>query len=336
MIGFYRLRERFQKAIENNTLSHAHIIEGADGVGKSALAEHLARTIIGRGDRDSVDIVRVRPEKTTIGVNQIRELVLEASLKPYEGERKVIIIYQADKMTTEGQNALLKTIEEPLPGVVFFLLVENSLFMMETIKSRCHMHSLLPLNRQEMERYIREFIQRRNAAESGTASRKGSVKKKAVPILHMPEVTQMESILVLSRGIPERAEALLIEKYEDPSLRTATGLLKALIDVKKEQKRSYASVLECMSQIKEQELGIFFDDMVYVIHCVLKEKALQENPFREGFMYDDVQYIGQELTFNSLERYLNILYNMRKYVLPGVNINKETIAGSLLLKLLEV
>jgi DNA polymerase-3 subunit delta' len=91
LIGFFKLRERFLKAIKNDTLSHAHILAGPDGIGKSLLAETVAREILGFGNRDSLDIVRVRPEKSIITVNQVREVVLEASLQPYEGYKKVII-----------------------------------------------------------------------------------------------------------------------------------------------------------------------------------------------------------------------------------------------------
>ncbi len=98
---------------------------------------------------------KVEKNKSTIGVNSIRTLIEEINKKPYEGDKKVIIIYNADKMTVQAQNAFLKTIEEPPKNVTIFLLCENLEVILDTIKSRCQIHKLKTLNVDEMEEFLK-------------------------------------------------------------------------------------------------------------------------------------------------------------------------------------
>ncbi len=343
MIGFHNLRERFLKAIQNNTLSHAHLVVGPNGIGKSTLVESLSRELLGFGDRNSVDIVRVRPEKTIITVNQIREVVIEASLRPYEGLKKVIIFYEANKMGQEAQNALLKTIEEPLDGVYFFLLTENEMSMTDTIISRCHLHKLHPLGDKEMKEYIDRFIvsfneeeesrYEREVAQKESLKTKGPVEEKKV--LHLTQ-GEIEGVISVSRGIPERAEEIMKNQLKDENLQLIYKLLETLAKLKRDRSRIYYPVLELNQEITSKELGSFFDDVIFVINTILKKKSLGI----EGILLEDLRgktdVLSTELTYTMLEKYLSIFYDGRKYITLGVNINKETIINSLLLKLLEV
>lgn len=343
MIGFFKLRERFLKAIRNDTLSHAHIIVGPDGIGKSRLVETLSRELLGFGDRDSVDIVRVRPEKTIITVNQVREVVIEASLRPYEGYKKVIIFYEANRMGQEAQNALLKTIEEPMEGVYFFLLAENEMFMADTIKSRCHMHMLLPMDDLEMEAYLDYFIPYYNETEEKRyledklknqfAGSKGKIAPKRVLSLSQEEKRKVISV---SRGIPGKAEALIIGEMKDETLDLSFRLLMKLAETKKSRKRVHHTVLEVLQEMAAMDLEKIFDDFTYAVNAVLKKKSLDEDAIKLDELREHTDYLSRELTFNTLEKYLDIFYDMRKYITLGVNINKETIVGSLLLRLMEV
>ena len=89
-----------------------------------------------------------------MGVDEIREIIEEVSKRPYEGDKKVIIIHEGSKLTIQAQNALLKTIEEPPQGVYIILLAESLETLLETIKSRCQVYKLTPLNNKQIEKYI--------------------------------------------------------------------------------------------------------------------------------------------------------------------------------------
>ncbi len=343
MIGFHNLRERFLKAIQNNTLSHAHLVVGPNGIGKSRLVESLSRELLGFGDRNSVDIVRIRPEKTIITVKQIREVVLEASLRPYEGLKKVIIFYEANKMGQEAQNALLKTIEEPLEGVYFFLLTENEMSMTDTILSRCHLHKLHPLGDEEMKEYIERFMvffneeeesrYEREVAQKESLKTKGQVEEKK--ILHLAQ-EQIQGVISVSRGIPERAEEIMKNQLIDENLQLIYRLFETLAKLKRDRLRMYYPVLELNQEITSKELGSFFDDVIFVINTILKKKSLGIDGILLEGLREKTDLLSTELTYTMLEKYLSIFYDRRKYITLGVNINKETIINSLLLKLLEV
>ena len=154
-IGYEKIIEGFFRRVDNGTLSHAHLIIGPNGIGKSILARIFALKILNKEkDIDYVDIVNYRPSKASMGVDEVREIIEEVSKRPYEGDKKVIIIHEGSKLTIQAQNALLKTIEEPPQGVYIILLAESLETLLETIKSRCQVYKLTPLNNKQIEKYI--------------------------------------------------------------------------------------------------------------------------------------------------------------------------------------
>ena len=96
IIGHDNIKNQIRKAIKLDKLSHAHLLVGEDGIGKSKLARNIGFEILGKiKDMQYADLVEWRNEKnkSTIGVNSIRTLIEEINKKPYEGDKKVIIIY---------------------------------------------------------------------------------------------------------------------------------------------------------------------------------------------------------------------------------------------------
>ncbi|QWT54825.1 hypothetical protein KP626_06895 [Christensenella sp. MSJ-20] len=86
---------------------------------------------------DHPDVLYLSPDGTSIKIGQVRGLLEELAVKPYMGERRLVVILSADLMTEQAQNALLKTIEEPAPGCGFLLLAESREKLLPTIRSRC-------------------------------------------------------------------------------------------------------------------------------------------------------------------------------------------------------
>lgn len=145
-------KKYFREAVKNNRVSHSYIINGPDGIGKSVFALHMAELLLCTAEEKPCGVCNsctkieklIHPDvkiidngKKSIGVNEIRRLIDEVGTKPYEGEKKIIIIKNADNITPEGQNALLKTLEEPPNNVVLILLVEFIEEILQTILSRC-------------------------------------------------------------------------------------------------------------------------------------------------------------------------------------------------------
>ncbi len=157
IIGHKEIIDSINNRKLNDSFSHANLIVGNDGIGKSIIARYLSNEIIRtKDDAESVDIVKYIPSSTSFGVDDVRKIIDEVSKKPYEGDKKVLILYRCDKLTVQAQNALLKTIEEPPNGVYLILLSDSLEIILDTIKSRCQIYKLTPLNKEEISIYIED------------------------------------------------------------------------------------------------------------------------------------------------------------------------------------
>lgn len=172
IVGNERIIKNLQSAILNDRLSHAYIIDGAYGSGKKLLANTLAKTLqcekytndaccecISCHTFDSgnhTDIIYVKATKTkAIGIDDIRQQIGgNIGIKPYKYKYKIFIIEDADKMTTQSQNAMLKNMEEPPSYVIFLLLSTNFNSFLSTILSRCVLLKLKPLPEYIIKKYI--------------------------------------------------------------------------------------------------------------------------------------------------------------------------------------
>ena len=179
-LGQDHLLARLQPALEQGRESHAYLLTGPPHVGKLTLAKEVAQTVnclhgpgspcgqcvqcqrIADGLHADVRVVDFeftrkvegRENVTAITINAIRELERAVNLNPFEGSRTVIIIDGAGSMTVDAANALLKTLEEPPPGVLFLLLADDEDILLSTIRSRCQAMPLLPMSRREMLEYL--------------------------------------------------------------------------------------------------------------------------------------------------------------------------------------
>ena len=173
IIGHEQVKQHLQTAIEQNKISHSYIINGETGSGKKLTAAIFAETLqcedkginpcglckscIQAESGNHPDIIWVTHEKYSIGVDDIRnQLNNNISIKPYSGPYKIYIIPDADKMTEQAQNALLKTIEEPPEYAVILLLTNNVDSLLPTILSRCVTLNLKPVKTDLIEKYLME------------------------------------------------------------------------------------------------------------------------------------------------------------------------------------
>ena len=166
----------FQTAIKSGKISHAYILNGEKGSGKHVLARTFAAALNCEGEerpcgechscrqaesKNHPDIVEVTHDKpNSIGVEDIRtQLVDDVTIRPYSSPYKVYIVSDAEKMTPQAQNALLKTIEEPPKYVVILLLTTNASALLPTILSRCVMLNTKPIPDAEVREYLMEHVQ---------------------------------------------------------------------------------------------------------------------------------------------------------------------------------
>ncbi|MDE6312838.1 MAG: AAA family ATPase [Lachnospiraceae bacterium] len=176
IIGHEQIIEHLQNAIELDKVSHAYIINGEKGTGKMLLADAFALTLqCEKQERipclkcrsckqtlsgNQPDIIHVTHEKPgSISVDEIRtQLNNDIQVKPYSSPRKIYIIDEADKLTVQAQNALLKTIEEPPEYAVIVMLTSNADALLPTILSRCVLLNIKPVKDAVLKRYLMERL----------------------------------------------------------------------------------------------------------------------------------------------------------------------------------
>ena len=175
IIGNDELKARLCRDILSNSLSHAYILEGQNGSGRHTIALLCAAATAceNKGDpsvslpcmecpsckkileRKSPDVIFVGCEgKATIGVDATRFLKEDVHIVPNDLDHKFYIIEDADKMTTQAQNALLLTLEEPPSFVHFFLIANNAVSLLETIRSRAPTLRTEPISDDLIDKYI--------------------------------------------------------------------------------------------------------------------------------------------------------------------------------------
>jgi DNA polymerase-3 subunit delta' len=168
--GHAWLQQMLQKAILSENTSHAYLFAGPDQVGKTTLARAFAQAltcespVAGEGlgacgqcracrlaaEGGHPDHRFVEASNGQIKIEQIRNLIHEASLSPVEGRTKVFIIRGFDRANPNAANAILKTLEEPSETTRILLTSSQSVGLLPTITSRCQVLHLRPLPVQDV------------------------------------------------------------------------------------------------------------------------------------------------------------------------------------------
>ncbi len=176
VVGNAALRARLGEELSRGAVSHAYIIEGPFGSGKHTLAHEIATALscahrekeglplpcgicptcrkIAAGNSPDVITVSREGDKATMGIDVIRALRHDVPLVPNDLDVKIYIIEDAHTMTQQAQNALLLTLEEPPPFVMFLLLAERAELLLETIRSRAPILRMQPIGDAQMREYL--------------------------------------------------------------------------------------------------------------------------------------------------------------------------------------
>lgn len=176
IIGHEEIIRHLKNAMETGKVSHSYIFTGELGSGKKLLATTFAMTLqceeggtepcqkcdsckkaLGK---NHPDIILVNHEKTgTISIDEVREQVIhDVAIKPYCSPYKIYIIPEAEMLTPQAQNALLKTIEEPPEYAVIMFLTSNIDALLPTIQSRCVCLNLKVVDDNLVKKYLMEHL----------------------------------------------------------------------------------------------------------------------------------------------------------------------------------
>ncbi|HEV2461407.1 MAG TPA: DNA polymerase III subunit delta' [Ktedonobacterales bacterium] len=234
VIGHDHTWDVLVRAVEAGQVSHAYLLTGPDGIGKTALALDFARLLtceqvvegapcgecascrkIAHGNHPDVTLVEVDEGKRQLGVDAVRESVVRAAnLAPSAGTWRVFILPAVERMTSNTVNALLKTVEEPPDDVVLLLTSADPDSLLPTLLSRCQILPMQPLPPVEVERALIDRWQVASAAARELAALAGGCLGWAVRAHEQPQLRA------------ERAERLgqilaLVDATRDQRIRTA-------------------------------------------------------------------------------------------------------------------
>jgi DNA polymerase-3 subunit delta' len=170
VIGQDKILSLLDYSLKTDAIAHAYLLVGPRHVGKRTLAINLAQALNCDGpelpcgqcrscqrilDGKHADVTPIGLDsKTEIGIDDIRGLQRLANLPPYEGKCKVFIIDDAEYLSTEAANSLLKILEEPPPSVVWLLLAAEEEHLLPTIISRCQRLELKPVPSKRVQEVL--------------------------------------------------------------------------------------------------------------------------------------------------------------------------------------
>lgn len=228
IIGHKIQIDYLKNIIQNNKLSHAFIFEGLDGIGKSLIGINLAKSIFcdsHSGDACGVcrscikmdhdnhpDYMMIEPDGKNIKNAQVEAFQEFAVTKPYDGDYKIVLIKEAEKMNASSQNRILKTLEEPPEHVIIIMITNNSESLLPTVVSRCQVIKFNGLKNQEIAEYLFEkFEIKRDQAELISRLSVGSLEKAHDYIESDSFKLIKKSVLELLNALNSNQRAKLLE-----------------------------------------------------------------------------------------------------------------------------
>lgn len=320
IIGHEKTIEFLKKAIESDKVYHAYIIDGEDYSGKSLIAGAFAMALqCEKGGPEPCggchsckqaitdnqpDIILLDHEKPgSIGVDDIRRLNNDIVIKPYSSRYKIYIIREAEKMTEQAQNALLKTIEEPPEYAVILLLTNNFGAFLPTITSRCVRIQLTPVPDKTLIKYLKTegvpdyqaricaaFAQGNvgKALKLAGSEEFNQIKDEALRLVKNIKKMEQFDVLFLLRDIAEYKVSindfldLIMVWYRDVLLFKATSDANGLIfkdelsDIRKQANESsyqgIEAILDALEKAKTRiKANVNFDLVVELLFLTMRE-----------------------------------------------------------------
>ena len=210
ILGNDNIKELLTNAVKNNKASHSYMFVGTEGIGKKLIAKEFAKMILCTDENkycgkcksciefessNNPDFKIIEPDGNSLKIEQIREFQNKVS-KPIISNRKVYIINDSDKMTTEAQNCLLKTLEEPPEFVTIILIGSNESAFLDTIKSRCMILRFNKISDENIVKFLEENFQTKVNSQSMLEAFQGSIGKAIQLQDKQEEYEQIENVII--------------------------------------------------------------------------------------------------------------------------------------------
>lgn len=254
LLGNERLKDNLKSSLGRGRISHFYLISGPEGAGKHTLARLLAAAILcaetnrpcGRCgpcrkvmEGNHPDFITVEdPEHKNIAVKIVRQIREDVFIRPNESEHKIYLF--AQDLGVEGQNALLKILEEPPKYGVFILLTDNPEKLLPTVRSRCTELAMQALSADTLKKELgREFPDASAEDISGAIQRSGGW------------LGQAKKLLENGGTIPPQTESF-VKSY---AARDAMGLVQTLVPMEKWKREALCEILSGWIGLLEDALA---------------------------------------------------------------------------------
>ena len=254
LLGNDRLKETLAASLHKGHISHFYLISGPKGSGKHTLAKLLAQAILCQGSHkpcgvcgpcrkiesgNHPDFITVEdPEHKNVAVKIVRQIREDVFIRPNESAYKIYLFPQ--ELGTEGQNALLKILEEPPGHGVFILLADNPEKLLTTVRSRCTELKLQALPEKILHRQLRMDFPQFSEEDIGSAmDRSGGF------------YGQAREILAEGDAVPPQTEGF-VRAF---SARDSLVLVQTLAPMEKWKRDQLVEILESWLELAEQALA---------------------------------------------------------------------------------
>ena len=306
IIGNKRIVEYFQRALTRKNLGHAYLFSGPSGVGKATLARTICKALLCKNPQPTgpcdvcpschkfesgnhADFHYSEPDGLYFKIDQVRQIIHTASLKPVESPWKTFLLESVHYMREEAANAFLKVLEEPPGQTIFFLISEGTEVLLPTIRSRCQIFEFQPLQPEEIQHWLVQNKQLTNAdAIHLSLSTHGSLGKALdanadeyreirdrvlltleIAILPKSYYTLVDAIRAITVDRTEMAERLLIleELTRDLILLRSSGSARLIHEDARPRLKAMADVVDART------LDDFYQDVLQAREAILKINA---------------------------------------------------------------
>jgi DNA polymerase III subunit delta' len=225
VVGHERVVQNLRGAVAADRVAHAYLVSGPFGTGKRTIAGALAAAVLceapvrgdacGRcdacarvaaGTHPDLFVVRREEDRRDVKTEQAREVTRWLTLRPLVARRKVAIVEDAECLNEHGQNALLKTLEEPPGAAVLVLVATEASLLLPTVRSRCQRLRLDPLPAALVERVL-ELRGVPAAARAAAVARAAGSPGRALGLVDDPRAEPRRRMLAQLADLPAATAA---------------------------------------------------------------------------------------------------------------------------------